>query len=298
MRPRVGVTLPQFGDEPERLEAAVAAIEASDLDSMWVFDHMWPLSGGKRRPIFEAWTTLAWLAARAGTKTVGTLVTRSSLRHPAVLAKMAATVGEMAPGRLIVAIGSGDDMSREENEAFGIDYYSGEDRVDQLRSTVEVVVRFLTQEEVTQHDDFVDLAALPVSPRTALPVPVWVGGRSGDALEIAGTLADGWNGWGSDVERFTQDANVVLAYTEGRPFEVTWGGLVVLAETDAQAERKAAGKGDDIIAGSPETVTEKLARFVDAGASHLVLTPLGRWEPEVVAALNDEVLPGLPGISP
>lgn len=297
MRPRLGITLPQFSDEPERLQAAVEAVEASDLDSMWLFDHLWPLSGGKQRPIFEAWTTLAWLAAISRTKTIGTLVTRSSLRHPAVLAKMAATVANIVPGRLVIAIGSGDGLSRKENEAFGIDYFDGEDRIDQLRSTVEAVVRFLTQDVVTQHDDFVNLSELPMSPRPSRPVPVWVGGRADDALELAGTLADGYNAWGGDPDRFAQDANTVLSYTEGRPFEITWGGAVLVAPTDDEARERAEGKGE-VIAGSPATVTERLAGFVEAGATRLIVTPAGRWETGVVRILSEEVLPGLPGIPP
>ena len=105
------------------VDGAHRAREAG-LDSVFVFDHLWPLTGGKERPIFESWTTLAHIAAVTDTMDIGTLVTRSSLRHPAVLAKMAATVASIAPGRLIVAIGSGDEMSRPENEAYGIPYFA------------------------------------------------------------------------------------------------------------------------------------------------------------------------------
>lgn len=297
MRPKVGITLPQFGDEVRRLEEAVSAVEKSDLDSIWLFDHLWPLSGGKERSIFESWTTLAWLASKTRTKTIGTLVTRSSLRHPALLGKMAATVGSIAPGRLVVAMGSGDEMSREENEAFGIDYYDGDDRVDQLRSSVEAVIRYLTQEQVDQSDDFVSLTGLPASPRPPRPVPVWVGGRSDDALEVAGTLADGWNGWAGTPERFAQDANTVVRYTEGRPFDVTWGGTVLVAETDEEARAQAAGK-DVAVAGSPETVARSLAAYVGAGATHLILTPVGKWSLETVHLLAERVVPRLAEIPP
>lgn len=297
MKPKVGVTLPQFGDDAERLEEAVDLVESGPLDSMWLFDHLWPLSGGKERPIFESWTTLAWIAGRTRDKTIGTLVTRSTLRHPALLAKMALTVCSIAPGRLVVAIGSGDEMSRAENEAFGIDYFEGEDRLDQLRSTVEAVVRSLNQPVVTQTDDFVAMTDLPVSPAPTLPVPVWVGGRSDDALEVAGTLADGWNGWSGSPERFAQDANTAIGYAEQRPFEVTWGGTFILADDDDEA-RANAGDDSEVLAGSPATLARVLGRYVEAGASHLILTPKGRWEPDTVRRLCEEVLPGLPEIPP
>ena len=94
---KLGVTLPQFTAEPAQVVDAALRAESLGLDSSWVFDHLWPLSGGKERPALEAWTTLAYLAAATSRIDLGTLVTRSTLRQPAVLAKMAATVAEKLP---------------------------------------------------------------------------------------------------------------------------------------------------------------------------------------------------------
>src|ERR671915_1147412 len=118
--PLLGATLPQFTDDGHAFVEAAQRAESLGLDSVWLFDHMWPLTGGKTRPVIESWTALAHLAAATSRITVGTLVTRSTLRHPLLLAKMAATVGAIAPGRVIVGIGSGDEQSRNENEAFGL----------------------------------------------------------------------------------------------------------------------------------------------------------------------------------
>ncbi len=296
MTVKIGVTLPQFTDDAARFREGVLAVEESGLDSMWVFDHLWPLSGTKDRPILEGWTTLAWLAAITQRAEIGTLVTRSSLRHPALLAKMAATVACFAPGRVILGIGSGDEKSRAENEAFGIDYHAEDDRTDQLRSTVEALVRFLHEDEINQDDDFVSLTSLPTSPRPPISPPVWVGGRSGDAIEIAGTLADGWNGWGGTPERFAQDAGAALDFAEGRPFDLTWGGLVSLAASDEAAIEAAKGKGaggEGVIAGSPGTVAAALQRFADTGATHLICTFVGTWDLATLDLLATEVAPAL-----
>ena len=187
----VGSTLPQFTDDRDRFIAGVVRAERAGLDSIWVFDHMWPLTGKKSRPVLECWTTLAWIAAETENIKIGTLVTRSSLRHPAVLAKMAATVAEIAPGRLIMAIGSGDHMSRDENEAFGIPYWDGEERIRQLASTVEVVADFFQWGRVSRSDDFVDITDLPPSPQPASAPLIWVGGRSDDVIDVAARRADG-----------------------------------------------------------------------------------------------------------
>lgn len=292
MTVKLGVTLPQFTDDPVRIKDAVQEVEGLGIDSMWLFDHLWPLSGGKERPIFEAWTTLSFIAAVTERASIGTLVTRSSLRHPALLAKMAATVAAIAPGRLIVGIGSGDDLSREENEAFGIEYFSSDDRIDQMRSVVEAVVNHVRLPEVTLDDDFVHLDALPTSPTPVSPPPVWVGGRSDDTLEIAATLADGWNGWGGSPGRFAADAGTVVEMASERPVELSWGGQLVLRPTQEEAE-EALGNRDpsDHVAGDPDRVAARLNGYVEGGATHLILTPTGRWDIGDVRLLAEEVRP-------
>jgi alkanesulfonate monooxygenase SsuD/methylene tetrahydromethanopterin reductase-like flavin-dependent oxidoreductase (luciferase family) len=162
---RFGVTLPQFTGKRDRF--VTGALRAEDLgyDSVWVFDHLWPLGGGRERPVLEAWTALAYLAAATRRVSVGSLVTRSSLRHPVLLAKMIATVGAIAPGRLICGLGSGDELSRPENEAFGLTYLSGVDRINQLASTLEVVTAYSSEGVAGHTDGFAHVTSLPTSPQ-------------------------------------------------------------------------------------------------------------------------------------
>lgn len=284
----VGATLPQFTDDPDRFIAGAKRAEDVGLDSVWLFDHLWPLSGGKERPILESWTALAWLAAETTSIRIGTLVTRSSLRHPAVLAKMAATVGEIAPGRVTIAIGSGDELSRDENEAYGIPYYEEDDRVDQLVSAVRCVHHCLNEESVTMDDDFVTLNDFPTSPAPEPRPSLWVGGRSDDVLEVAGLLADGWNGWGGGPKRFAQDAASVATYAGDRSIEFSWGGLVMLGRDDDDAAAKMVDRDPkEWVFGGPETVAERLQRFVDSGARHLIATFPDPWRDGVYEGLAE-----------
>lgn len=290
----VGVTLPQFTDDPERFIDGARRAEALGLDSIWLFDHLWPLTGGKERPIIECWTALGWLAEETSSIRIGTLVTRSSLRHPALVAKMAATIGEIAPGRMIITIGSGDEMSRGENEAYGIPYYAEADRVGQLVSSIRCVHHCLHEDEVTMTDEFVSLSRFSTSP-SPQPVPkLWVGGRSDDVLEVAGSLADGWNGWGGDPERFAQDAATVASYSGERPIELSWGGLVLLGADDAGASEKMGDRNrKGWVVGGPESVAGRLNGFVEAGARHLIATFPDPWREGVYEALAEEVRPRL-----
>jgi alkanesulfonate monooxygenase SsuD/methylene tetrahydromethanopterin reductase-like flavin-dependent oxidoreductase (luciferase family) len=290
---RLGATLPQFTDDGDAFTRAARYAEELGLDSVWVFDHLWPLSGGRERPILECWTALAYLAGATERIGVGTLVTRSTLRHPAVLAKMAATVAAIAPGRLTVTIGSGDEASRGENESFGIPYFAGDDRLDQLESTVTSMRDYLSGRPVSQTDRFGSLSELLPSPVPEKRPPIWVAGRSDDALEIAGTHADGWNGWGGTPERFAQDAGGVAEYAQaagGRAVELTWGGLVVLAPDDDAARTKLGKRNpSDYVVGGPASVARDFAARVEAGARHLICTFIDSKNPQTYELLATSV---------
>lgn len=283
-----GVTLPQFGSDPDAFVDGARRAEALGLDSIWIFDHLWPLSGGKDRPIFEAWTSMSYLTEATRSIQLGTLVTRSSLRHPAILAKAIATTAVIAPGRVTVGIGSGDELSRAENEAFGLPHWGADDRTAQLISTVQVMRSFLATDEVTQRDEFVDVTALPSSPRPPKPVPIWIAGRSDDALEAAAAVADGWNGWGGTPKTFARDAATVLERAGGRPIELTWAGQVAIGADDAEAAKKMEGRNPrHYVAGTPNQVSDRLAEFIDAGARHIICTAPDSSNPAVFELLAE-----------
>jgi alkanesulfonate monooxygenase SsuD/methylene tetrahydromethanopterin reductase-like flavin-dependent oxidoreductase (luciferase family) len=290
--PKVGITLPQFGGDTGALLEAAQRAEEAGLDSLWTFDHLWPLSGGKERPILEGWTTLAWLANKTERIGVGTLVTRSSLRHPAILGKMACTVASVAPGRVTLALGSGDDLSRPENEAFGIPYHEGDERTAQLRSTAAVLRKFFSTGVVDHEDQFVTLRGLPVSPMPPTPPSLWIAGRSNPVVEVAGDLADGWNAWRGSVRSFTRDAALLAERAAGRPVELSWGGILMLGRDDDEAILRLGDRDPrGFLVGGPETVATRLNAFVAAGATHLTLTLGGIWRPEDIDILSQEVRP-------
>ena len=118
------------------------------------------------------------MAAAAGVRTlrVGTLVTRAGLRAPALVARMAATVGQVAGVPPVIGVGRGDLANQPENQAFGLPFGSPADRARAVEDTVAA------------------LRAPGRVPMGARP-EVWVGGIGPGARDLAGRLADGWNGW-------------------------------------------------------------------------------------------------------
>jgi alkanesulfonate monooxygenase SsuD/methylene tetrahydromethanopterin reductase-like flavin-dependent oxidoreductase (luciferase family) len=202
----------------------------------------------------------------------------------------------MAPGRVIVALGSGDLMSKAENDAFGIPYHSGEERVGQLTSTVRALRDYLHQSSVTLHDEFAGLSDLPTSPRPGPPPRVWIGGRGEDLLRFAGEVADGWNAWGGTAETFARDAGAVVRAAGDRPIELSWGGQMILAES-ADAARRILGERDPrhFIVGGPDEVTEQLSAIVEAGARHLIVAFPNASDPEPYELLGSRVRASLVG---
>ena len=100
-----------------------------EIEHAWLYDHLLPRVGAGSEPIYEAWTLLTALAAQTRRLRVGVLATNNRIRHPAVLAKIAAGVDEISNGRLDFGIGVGGlsksdprfaTMVAPEYEAFGI----------------------------------------------------------------------------------------------------------------------------------------------------------------------------------
>ena len=271
--PVLAVTLPQFNVDPGPALEACRDAHRVGFGGAFVFDHLWPL-GAPTRPALECWTLLAAVAAEVGGRAggaggfrVGTLVTRAGLRAPALVARMAATVGQVAGVPPIVAVGRGDLGNRDENRAFGLPFGGAAERSRAVEDTV---------------------AALR-GPLAGSPAPeVWVGGTGPSGRELAGRLADAWNGWGLTPEELAAGLAAVrrAAAEAGRdPAAVagTWGGQVLVAPGPDEAEAMLArwgtgrpsGEVARVIAGTPETVLARLRALGDAGAAWCVLAFVG-----------------------
>src|SRR5919107_2209302 len=120
---KIGVQLPEverFVPWPEYLDLA-RRVEAAGFDSVWLGDHLlYDLPDGSTRGPYEAWTTLAAIAAVTERVELGPLVASTAFHAPAMLAKQAATVDAVSGGRLILGLGAG--WNEREYRAFGFPY--------------------------------------------------------------------------------------------------------------------------------------------------------------------------------
>ena len=197
---KVGVTLPQFRDEADSALRAARRAEDLGLDGVFCFDHLWPM-GQPDRPALSSGPLLGALAASTSTISLGTLVARIGLLPDEVLVAVLSSLSVISTGRFIAGIGTGDHLSRPENEAFGLPFESAGGRR----------ARLLTVASAVQREG----------------VPVWLGGGGRQTVELAREVGAAVNLWDGDARRVAELAAAGV--------EVTWGGAVGRTAAEATA---------------------------------------------------------------
>jgi len=124
-----------------QLQSLWQHLEATGWDAACVTDHFMPNTRNPVDDTLECWTTLSGLALSTQRLRIGTLVVGNTYRHPAVVAKMAATVDIMSGGRLICGIGAA--WQRNEHTAYGIPYYTVGERLNRLEEACQVLLGLL-----------------------------------------------------------------------------------------------------------------------------------------------------------
>jgi probable F420-dependent oxidoreductase len=230
---RLGLALPHYDfsyPEPvpatfERVAGYADRAEADGWHQAWVSDHFWldlTRYGGSahRYGTPECLTTLAALAARTSRVRLGSLVLCNGFRPPTLLAKMAATLDQLAGGRLDLGLGAG--WGAEEHLENGLGFPPPGERLARLEEALGVLRALLVDEPGSFHGRFYQAERAPVRPG---PVqrprpPLWVGGKGDRLLGVVARAADGWNlCWSATPEDYRQRLDVLAAACAdaGRP---------------------------------------------------------------------------------
>ena len=253
--------------------AMARAAEDSGFDSIWLGDHLlYRGEDEEERGPWEAWTLLGALAAVTDRVDIGPLVACTAFHPPGLIAKMSATVAEIAGGRFVLGLGAG--WNGEEFRAFGLPF---DHRVSRFEESFTVIRGLLSGERVTLHGRFVqaeDAVLLPPPPAR----PRLMVGSNGPRM-LAATLphVDAWNTWyadyGNSPERFAElnDRITAAAGEVGRdPSEVARSACVLVAVEGAAGDR-ASTPAVPPLQGSADRIAAGLRDLAEAGADEVIL---------------------------
>ncbi len=276
---KVGVQLPEVERVvpwPE-LAAMARSAESVGLDSIWLGDHLlYRYGDGETRGPWEAWTSLAGLAAVTSRVQLGPLVASTSFHQPAMLAKLAATVDEISGGRLILGLGAG--CNETEYRAFGFPFDHRVSRFEEAFTIMRTLLRDGAIDFVGTYYEARDCELLP-RPRPGGP-PLMVGSIGERMLSIAVPHVDAWNGWydwfGNTPEGLPPlleavDAACAAAGRAPADVERTVALHVRLAGWVGRRTSEQTASPFRPIEGDPAAIATAIAAFAPLGVGHVQL---------------------------
>jgi alkanesulfonate monooxygenase SsuD/methylene tetrahydromethanopterin reductase-like flavin-dependent oxidoreductase (luciferase family) len=301
-----GVTLPITTPDLSRevfLTKMRAGLETivGQFDSVWLGDH---LQFGTR-PLFEGWTMLTYLAALRPEFRYGHLVLCQLFRHPALLAKMAATFQYLSQGRFILGIGAG--WMEEETKAYHLPFPSAGQRVSELEEQVQIIRALWSEERVTFEGTYHQVHQASCLPHPEPLPPLLIAGFQPRMMRLVARYADWWNtGAGIDtLEQVRAQVQALDAACEqvGRDPKTLRRTVMVscyCAPTEQEVKEGTAKLrkpfGLDLV-GTPAQVIEQFHAFQEIGFDYFMiaardfphhLTTLEVLAHEVLPALNKE----------
>jgi F420-dependent oxidoreductase-like protein len=306
MRLRI-FTEPQQGASYETLLRVARSAEDLGFDAFFRSDHYLKMGDVSGLPgPTDAWTTLAGLARETTRIRLGTLVSPATFRYPGPLAITVAQVDQMSDGRAELGFGAG--WYEAEHTAYGIPFPDLGERFARYEEQLAIVTGLWdvpdggTFSFSGKYYTVTDSPALPKPVQRPRP-PVIVGGAGKRRTpRLAATFADEYNIPFASIDdtaaafgRVREACAAAGRHESSMIYSVAHA--VYCGRSRAEVERRAAAVGrsadnaEDGLAGSPDEITAKMAKFADIGAEHFYLQILDLDDLDHLELLAAEVLP-------
>ncbi len=245
---RIGVQLQPQHTTYDSFAQAVKQVESMGVNTIWTWDHFYPLSGDPQGPHFEAWTLLTAMAVLTHKPEIGLLVTSNSYRNPNLLADMARTVDHISHGRLILGIGAG--WFERDYREYGYEFGTAARRLKALSQNLPLIEQRWEK--------------LNPSPTRDIPILIGGGGEK-VTLRITAEHADIWNGFGPP-ESYRHKSEVLDNWCEQ------------VGRSPQEIERSVTISDSDL---------DNLDAFRDAGATHFIIGVTEPWNFDAIDQLLD-----------
>lgn len=269
------------------------------FDSVWVIDHL----QDDTVDLLESFTTLAYFSALHPRLRFGHTVVCQAFRNPALLAKMGASLQFLSGGRFILGLGAGWD--EQEFTAYGYNFPTARERVEQFEETLHILKALWTQPRATFTGRHYRIQNAACEPRPNPLPPILLGAFKPKMLRLTAQHADDWNvssvGY-AEYRHLRRDFEQACEAVGRDPATVTrsWGGACSCAPTQAEAEQLAVDNysaedtGDDFgFVGTPPQIVAQMHTFIELGVTTFILDcpSFPNWS--ALELLCHEVLPAL-----
>lgn len=307
----------------ETLQSAIGA-EKAGYDSIWVADH---LMLGKDQAILEGWTTLSVIAGATERVQLGLIHQANLFRHPALTAKMSASLDQLSAGRFIYFCDPGSASA--EHLAYGLPWQ--EDRSDRIAAFTESleIITSLWQSDspysfAGNHYNVKDAVSNPKPVQQPHP-PIWMGSTEPSMHTLCARFAQGWNTTPISLEKLKLrlDELEAACQRENTSFDTLEKSLEVQiligddlnavrekllhvisldaelipisdslqaflsTETDQIPEEMA----DTWLIGTPDMIIEQVNNYISHGISHFLLWFIDWPNEDGLIKFTDEVMP-------
>ena len=230
---KIGIQIQPQATSVKAMRQAWRAADDLGVDSLWTWDHFYPLFGDPEAEHFECYTLLAAMAADTKHATIGALVTCYSYRNAQLLADMARTIDHISEGRFILGIGSG--WFERDYQEYGYEFGTGPGRLKLLEAGLPVIKERMSK-----------LNPGPVNGK----IPLMIGG-SGErvTLRLVAQYADQLNTFGPP-ENFKRKNDILNEW------------CTKVGRNPKDIERTVAVKPEEL---------EKVNEYAAAGADHMIV---------------------------
>jgi F420-dependent oxidoreductase-like protein len=300
----------------EDWRAIAAACEEHGVGTLFRSDHYLSVDDRRERGSLDAWTTIAALAAITTRLRLGTMVSPTTFRHPAVLAKSVVTADHISGGRVELGIGAG--WWEREHEAYGIPLPEVGPRLDGLEEQLRLIPQHCARGPFSFECTYYsakDLDAQPKPVQQPRP-PLILGGKGGPrSLRLAARYADEYNTVMATAEeiadvrgRLDEACEAEEREPASLPLSMMTGWLVGAdrGELVDRASRLSQWKGGDgdgashladlrkgTIAGTVPEALERLAELEQAGLARLMAQHLLHRDLDAIELIGRQVNPAL-----